>query len=194
MTLRDTGRLVGQAREIVFSRRELLKMAVVAAGAATVAACGGGNAGQAAIGSFAVETWRVQFQKPSPRSGSSRSSSAPPPPEDGMITVNDDSTFTSSDFTNEALLPSTGIWGYRDGTVRVTSTLEYQGRSYPREGLSTGAPDTMSNTTFSWNYKDAGSTETYSVPATWDGDSKALTLIGTLRGSDQQFPITITKQ
>lgn len=180
-----TRRLVGQARRIGFSRRELLKMALVAAVPVAVAACSGNDPAKAALDKFAVGTWRVRYQRPS-GGGTSRT---PEPPVDATMTINSDGTYTS---TGAGALPSSGTWMMGNAFIQVNGRMDSgydDGRYYEKQGMASSVPDTLvDSATIDWQW-DTGSR---TVPATWDSGTKTLTLVASTH-EGIQFPVAVAK-
>lgn len=181
MILEQTRTTIAQARAIGFTRRDLLKYGLLAASAATVAACGGQHPVAEVVEKFAVGTWRVRYQLTS----NSRTSSSATPSVEVAVTVSSDGTFTTSGGTSD--IPTSGSWAIGKNFVQITGDGGVN-------AIASNVPDTMSDTTITWQFdSDSASAANFTAPITWSSSSKTLTILGT-DANRAQFPIEATKQ
>lgn len=175
MTLTDPRSTYRQARRIGFSRREMFRYTALSAGAMALAACSGGDPTSEPLKRFAQGTWRVTVTKS--LSSNSMSSSAPAP-QDFTVTVGN-GTFTA---TTNSWVPDNGTWTWADGgTVQIAAK---------QSGVATGVPESMTTSApIGWQY----GSDRFAVQASWNRDSKTLTLIG-VDGDGNPLPITAVKQ
>lgn len=174
MTISETRDIARRARGIGFTRREVLKFGMLAAGAALATACGSDkSATDAVVEEFAVGTWKVKYQLTS----RSSATSDPKPPVEFDLTVNSDSTFTIS---GDPDLPQSGTWMVGNAFVQITAD---------GTGMASNVPEKMGDASLSWQWDSTS----FEVPAKWDSSSSTLTLMG-VDGNGNQFPITATKQ
>uniref|UniRef100_UPI003D8B2174 hypothetical protein n=1 Tax=Gordonia sp. B7-2 TaxID=3420932 RepID=UPI003D8B2174 len=164
-----------QARRIGFSRRELFRYTALSAGAMALAACSGGDPTSEPLKKFAQGTWRVTVTKS--LSSNSMSTSAPAP-QDFTVTVGD-GTYTA---TTNSWVPDNGTWTWADGGIIQIAAK--------KPSVATGLPDTITDSApISWQYGN----DRFAVQASWNSDTKTLTLIGT-DGDGNPLPISAVKQ
>ena len=157
-------------------RRETLKYLTIAAVGAAVAPLTGCSGSTLAFKSFAAGTWEVTF--PSMSSWPSLT-----------VDVKEDGTWeaTSGDDTGS------GTWTVASTSLTIAETgneVMFMGKSGSAGG--TGIPEEIKEdefpASFEWTYLSSG----FSVPVTWDSESKTLTLTGT-SADDAPFPIVAVK-
>ena len=103
--------------------------------------------------------------------------SDPTGPQTFQITIAG-GTYTATD---NNWVPTTGTWTWNDGgTVQITAR---------RPSVATGVPDAITESTeLAWQYGN----DRFAVQASWNSDSKTLTLIGT-DGDRNPLPISAVK-
>ncbi|WP_157225306.1 hypothetical protein [Gordonia sihwensis] len=179
MTISESRDLARRARGIGFTRREVLKFGMLAAGAALATACGSDkSAADAVVEEFAVGTWKVKYQL----SSRSSATSNPKPLVEFDLTVNKDSTFTISGDPN---LPQSGTWMVGNAFIQISAD---------GTGMASNVPEKMGDASLTWQWDSSRAAgASFEVPAKWDSSSSTLTLTG-VDGNRNQFPITATKQ
>ena len=177
MTFTDDSRSAyRQARQIGFSRRDILKYAALASGAMVIAACSGGDPASEPVKKFAQGTWTVTVTR-SP-STNPNVTSEPTGPQTFQMTIAD-GTYTATD---NNWVPTSGTWTWNDGgTIQIAAK---------RSSVATGVPESMtSSVPIGWQYGH----DRFAVQASWNGDTKTLTLIG-VDGDGNPLPISAAKQ
>ena len=165
-----------QARSIGFTRRDIFKYAAFASGAMIVAACSGNDPGAEPVKKFAQGTWTITVTR-SP-STNPNVTSEPTGPQTFQITIAD-GTYTA---TENSWLPTSGTWTWNEGgTVQITAR---------KPSVATGVPDAIAESTqLAWQYGN----DRVAVQASWDSNTKTLTLIGT-DGDGNPLPISAARQ
>lgn len=104
--------------------------------------------------------------------------SEPTGPQTFQITIAD-GTYTA---TENSWLPTSGTWTWNEGgTVQITAR---------KPSVATGVPDAITESTqLAWQYGN----DRVAVQASWDSNTKTLTLIGT-DGDGNPLPISAARQ